>query len=282
MSTTMVATSNRVRRTPHERRTELFHEIRTAAREVARHRELDGLLRVVCRELLPTLTGSRREEIETFENPLRFVMSCLRRAARSADKGEIDPFYLIGRIEALLDLCVIATDQLVAASVIERVKNNKQAIRVLCRVSSGQEVRRAELAAFVDAESEQAFSNLLRWMEDAELIRRRTFGREKMIGLGAKGEAAFCMLRAEYPVAIDELRRASDAHVWTGSTDRNASKQSRDAIDQDELSRNKYDTLVAMANVKPAFNLSYGAGKIRKNRDATANDSSQVKLAYAA
>lgn len=211
MSTMTIEARGRSRRTraSAERRAELFQEVRIAARDVARHRDLDGLLRVVCRELLPALTSSRREEVESFEAPLRFVAGSLSRTRRTVDNSEIDRLYLLGRVESLLELCAIASDQLVAASVIERVKKNDRAVTVLYTVATRADVRRAELAMEAGVESEQSFSNLLKWMEDAELIRRRSFGRETLIGLGPKGEAAFCMLRAERSVAHEAVQEAS-------------------------------------------------------------------------
>lgn len=282
MSTMVIEAKSRSRRmrASAERRAELFQEIRTAARDVARHRDLDGLLRVVCRELLPALTSSRREEVESFEAPLRFVAGLLSRTNRTADNSEIDRLYLIGRVESLLDLCAIAADQLVAAAVIERVKKRGEAISVLCAVATRGDVRRAELAAEAGVGSEQAFSNLLKWMEDAELIRRRSFGRETLVGLGAKGEAAFCMLRAERSVAHEAIQEEGSAPGQAVPIEWDVAEQSTYALDNRVL--DECDKLLVTLTAKEALRLSPARATLSLDQQHDEKVAEASQLAYAA
>src|SRR5688572_23515345 len=83
------------------RHSDVIAELRAVARDPARHAEMDGLLRMADRALLPVLAAGRHEEIEAFAKPLRFAVGLVQSASERTEDG-IDRCYLIGRLDTLL------------------------------------------------------------------------------------------------------------------------------------------------------------------------------------
>jgi len=158
-----------------------------------RHMAAD-LLRVITRSVLDAIATREQETIEPFDRTLRFLTGRLSVDADTDDLDD-DPRYLLGRLDALLDLCDVGLDQSLSKALVKEVQR-AYARDVLCRLQAGR-CTASELAEAVGLKGQASkLSNVLRWMEAASLVRRAEVGRTTLVSMGPAGQAALDAVHA--------------------------------------------------------------------------------------
>ena len=157
--------------------------------------EVAGLLRALTRPLLREVLTMRQEGVEPFEKELHFWARQLSAQIPDDEVITRDPRYLLGRVDALVDLCDISIDQSLSSKVLQQAKRAHVSEILLHLMQRGPSIS-SELAAAIGISRTQ-LSNMLSWMETAELVRRVESGRQTVVSLGPKSEAAYAALAAE-------------------------------------------------------------------------------------
>jgi DNA-binding MarR family transcriptional regulator len=170
---------------------------------------LSGLLRAVARPLLDATLTMRHEPIEPYERTLAFAARRFTTVVGD-DPIHADPRYVLGRIEALLDLCDMGIDRSVSEEVVARARGRKHVRTILDHLVRVRECKASDLAHAVGI-TPNHLSNLLSWMEAADLIRRAASGRLTLVSLGPKGEAVQLALAGETGHEGTDRRAAAPA-----------------------------------------------------------------------
>jgi DNA-binding MarR family transcriptional regulator len=148
-----------------------------------------GILRALARPLASALARMRQEAIAPFEDQLQFFARRLSREAAKEGTGETSAAYLLGRVHALLDLCAVGIDRSLSEAVLQQAR--RAHARTILSLVAERNMTVSELLASNELRnlSQPHLSNILRWMEAAELIRRVESGRNVLVALGPKGAA---------------------------------------------------------------------------------------------
>jgi ferritin-like metal-binding protein YciE/DNA-binding MarR family transcriptional regulator len=170
----------------------LLDRVMMAAADPQQWSAMAGMLRALTSSLLDAVSTRRHEPIERYGQSLAFAADSV--AAHVGDKPvQGDARYVLGRLDALLDLSDVAIDRSVATRLIDHAERRAHAREILAHLYQMGEMRASDLARAVGIEPNY-LSNILRWMEDADLVRRTAAGRTKLVSLGAKGEAVYLAL----------------------------------------------------------------------------------------
>ena len=182
----------------------IFDRLEAVFRSPSGKREARRLLRGLSLPFLQSLNSIRQENIEPVERRLQFLARVL--SAQIDDEGaECDPKYLLGRIDALLDLSGVAIDRSLSDQVLRAVKR-KHGMNILQCLVEGGDTSPTQLAEVLQIKQSH-LSNVLRWMEEADLIRRVGDGKRSVcVSLGPKGEAAYRALQSEPSLEKDKAR----------------------------------------------------------------------------
>ena len=156
--------------------------------------EAAGLLRALTRVLLHAVLPLRKENVEPFETGLRYLARQLSAEVRDKELGR-DPRYLLGRVDAMLDLCSVAIDHSLSSEVLKQAKR-AHGREILHHLVHHGDTTATELANVLGI-TRSHLSNILRWMEAVGLVRRVEIGRSTLVCLGPKGQGAYDTLAAE-------------------------------------------------------------------------------------
>ena len=175
--------------------TSLFDLFDQAVRDPDRADESAGILRALARPLVHAIAKMRQEALAPFEQRLQYFARYLTGVIEDKGLPENSAEYLLGRVDALLDLCAVGIDRSLSDEVLQQARRS-HAHNILRAVAQTPAINVSALVLAVGI-GQTYMSNILRWMEAAELIRRVESGRSVLVSLGPKGEAALAALDAE-------------------------------------------------------------------------------------
>jgi DNA-binding MarR family transcriptional regulator len=161
----------------------------------ARCNELDGALRALTHPLLDTVVTRRHEDIEPIEETLAFAAGQVSADLDDRTLAE-SSIYSVGWIDALLDICAVGIDRGISTALVEQAGRRLHVRDILVALFARGPLNASALADAVGVSPNQ-LSNLLRWMEPSDLVRRAIAGRSKLVSLGPKGEAVYLALLDE-------------------------------------------------------------------------------------
>ena len=177
-------------RKPHvDEGTVLVRQLASMAPDPTQLAAMSGLLRAVTRTLLDATVTRRQEAIEPYARTLAFAAR--RLVAEMGDEAvHGDPRYVLGRLDALLDLCDMGIDRGISEEVVAVARGRAHVRQILDHLVRAGETRASDLASAVCIKPNY-LSNILRWMESVDLVRRVAPGRATLVSLGPKGEAVY-------------------------------------------------------------------------------------------
>jgi DNA-binding MarR family transcriptional regulator len=153
---------------------------------------INGLVRAMTRPMLDAAVSMRHESLAPYERALSFAAERLAHELKG-DSPHKDPRYLLGRLDALLDLCDMAIDRSVSEALLAQVRTRSYARHILWHLMQREEIRATELARLVNIKPNY-LSNILSWMESVDLVRRVSAGRLTLVSIGPTGEAVYFAL----------------------------------------------------------------------------------------
>lgn len=170
-----------------------------------RRHELDGALRALTHPLLDTVVTRRREEIAPIEETLAYAA---RQLSADLDDRILNesPIYSVGWIDAFLDVCAVGIDRGISNMLVQQAGRRLHVREILATLVERGPMNASALASAVGISANQ-LSNLLRWMEPSDLVRRSVAGRSTLVSLGPKGEAVYLALPDEAPADLPKERR---------------------------------------------------------------------------
>ncbi len=156
-----------------------------------RRHEASGLLRGLTRMLFRSAMTMRQEQVEPYEHGLLFISRRLTDEVTD-EYITLDTNYLMGRVDSLLDLAGMAIDQSLSGLVIQQARraHGQEILQALLNDGDSTPTELAERLGI----KQSHLSNILRWMEATDLIRRISAGRNTIVTLGPKGEAIYTEL----------------------------------------------------------------------------------------
>lgn len=171
-------------------------ELEEAALDPSKWPDMEGLLRALTRSVLDAAATMRFEIVEPYELALEFAAGQIS----GAMEGEGDASggvsrYLLGRIDALLDVCDMAIDRSVSKATLEAARG-RHVTPILEHLRQNGETRAGDLAEAVGIERNH-LSNILKRLEEASLVRRASVGRSTLVSLGPKAAAVYAALQTE-------------------------------------------------------------------------------------
>ena len=190
----------------------LVDRIAATANDRKQWTRLGGQLRAVARPLLDAVVTMRHEPIEPYERTLAFAAERVTAGIGDAPV-HADPRYLLGRVDALLDLCDAGIDRSVSESVVAEVRVRPRVRAILRHLVQVRQAKAGDLAAAVGIEPNH-LSNLLRGMEAKDLVRRAAAGRTTRVSLGPKGEAVHLALGDEDHVSGQPAASGGSRISW--------------------------------------------------------------------
>lgn len=172
-------------------------ELEEAALDPARWPDIEELLRALTRSLLDAAATMRFEAIEPYELALEFAAGQISGAMEDPgdEPGGGASRYILGRIDALLDVCDMAVDRSVSQATLEAARG-RHVTPILGHLRQEGETRAGDLAEAVGIERNH-LSNILKRLEEAGLVRRASVGRSTLVTLGPKAAAVYTALQDE-------------------------------------------------------------------------------------
>ncbi len=191
----------------------ILNELTTALSDDKQRREAPGLLRALNRVLLRAVTSARQERVQPLMQGLQFAARRLSWEVRG-QSVDTDTRYLLGRVDAMIDLASVSLDQSLSTEVIQHARR-KHARDVLEYLMKHGNTQAKDLAEAVGVEQNH-LSNILRWMEAVELVRRAKVGPRTWVSMGPKGEATLAAVTAMLPPGEPESVPAAAAGSQDG------------------------------------------------------------------
>lgn len=216
----------------------LTRQLKLAAAHQEDWTSINKLLRAMTRPMLEAAVSMRRESLMPYERALSFAAERIVHELRE-EAPHKDPHYLLGRLDALLDLCDMAIDRSISETVLAQVRSRAYARDILQHLMHQQEIGASDLARLVNVKPNY-LSNILAWMESMDLIRRVSTGRAKKISIGPTGEAVFFALAEELKSQTTGKEISEDQHqvaseVQEQLSDRLLSQASSDWATSDQV-----------------------------------------------
>jgi DNA-binding MarR family transcriptional regulator len=174
----------------------LFDLLDSAIKDPKKTGKAVGLLRALGRPFLQAIDTRRVEKIEPWERRLHFLARVLR-SDTDEDSIPRNTGYILGRLDALMDLCGSAIDRSLSEKVLQAARRS-HVQRILKYLLEHGETKPGDLSKFLDIKQTH-LSNILRSMEEADLASRREFGRYTLVSIGPQGEAAYRALETGNP-----------------------------------------------------------------------------------
>jgi DNA-binding MarR family transcriptional regulator len=174
--------------------TPILEQLATTLANPDQRHEAAGLLRALTGVLLHAVLPLRQENVEPYETGLLYLARQLSAEVRDKELA-CDPRYLLGRIDAMFDLCSVAIDHSLSSEVLKQAKR-AHGREILHHLVHHGDTAATELANVIGI-GRSHLSNILRWMEAIGLVRRVEIGRSTLVCLGPKGQGAYDTLAAE-------------------------------------------------------------------------------------